>query len=84
MVGLGKNLWPNVENGEVADLFIQLFDRIREHPDGAPHGREGFYFGESGEHSLYDIGKKVAEVLVELGIGQSTEPTTFSEEEVKK
>ena len=34
MVGLGKNIWPNVDNGEVADLYMVLFDRIRADPEG--------------------------------------------------
>ena len=84
VVGLGKNIWPNVDIDEVADLYIVLFDRIRADPEGTPHGREGFYFGASGEYTLYDVGKKIAEVLVELGVGSSPEPTSFSEEEVQK
>jgi hypothetical protein len=84
IVGLGKNIWPNVENGEVADLYIVLFDRIRANPEGTPHGREGFFFGANGEHTLYDVGKKIAEALLELGVGQSPEPTSFTEEEVER
>lgn len=84
MVGDGKNLWPNVDIDEVADLYIVLFDRIRADLNGTPHGREGFFFGASGEHRLYDICKKVAEVLVELGKGRSPEPTTFTQADLDK
>ena len=50
----------------------------------AGHGREGLYFGEGGEHLLYDVSKAVAQALFELGKGKSPEPTKFTEEEHKK
>ncbi|EJD06860.1 NAD-binding protein [Fomitiporia mediterranea MF3/22] len=84
MVGLGKNKWPNVHIDDVADLYIVLFDKIRADVNSIPHGREGFYFGASGEHDLYEVGKAVAQALVELGRGKSPEPTTFTKEEIDK
>ncbi|EJD06863.1 NAD-binding protein [Fomitiporia mediterranea MF3/22] len=84
MVGLGKNKWPNVHIDDVADLYIVLFDKIRADVNSVPHGREGFYFGASGEHDLYEVGKAVAQALVELGRGKSPEPTTFTKEELDK
>lgn len=83
MVGLGKNLWPNVNIEEQGDLFIILLDAVLTKQDTG-HGTNGYYFGESGEHSLYDVGKAIAEVLVDLGIGQSREPTTFTKEEIDR
>ncbi|KAG5652021.1 hypothetical protein H0H81_006574 [Sphagnurus paluster] len=58
MVGKGKNIWPNVHIDDVADLYIILYDWIKTNPETG-HGREGFYFGENGEHTLYDVGKAV-------------------------
>ncbi|KAF9496795.1 NAD(P)-binding protein [Pleurotus eryngii] len=84
MVGLGKNVWPNVDIEEQADFFIILLDTALDKPDALGHGADGYYFGESGEHSLYDVGKAVAEALVDLGIGQSREPATFTKDEVDK
>ncbi|KNZ81922.1 hypothetical protein J132_10201, partial [Termitomyces sp. J132] len=83
MVGQGKNMWPNVHIDDVADLYIVLYDSIKNNP-ATGHGREGFYFGENGEHTLYQIGKAISEALVEIGRGNSPEPTTFSKEEVQK
>ncbi|KAF7424397.1 hypothetical protein PC9H_009704 [Pleurotus ostreatus] len=82
MVGQGKNLWPNVHIDEQADLYILLLDAALSKPETG-HGVNGYYFGESGEHSLYDVGKAVAEALVDLGIG-SPEPTTFTKAEIDK
>jgi len=48
------------------------------------HGREGYYFGENGEHYLYDVGKTVGRVLVDLGKSNRAEPTTFKKEEIEK
>jgi len=87
MVGEGKNLWPNVHIDDIADLFITVYDAATKHqPTSAQigHGREGFYFGENGEHRLYDISKTISQVLYDLGKGKSPEPTTFTEEELRK
>lgn len=67
----------------VADLYLVLFDAIRKDPTTG-HGREGFYFGENGEHSLYEVGKAIGEALVALGKSDNPEPTTFSKEEIDK
>ncbi|KAF9466577.1 hypothetical protein BDZ94DRAFT_1319443 [Collybia nuda] len=84
MVGEGKNLWPNVHVEDVADLYVVLYDSIVAEPDKVGHGREGIYFGENGEHSLYDVGKAIAKALVDAGKGRSPEPTTFTQEEIEK
>jgi len=84
MVGQGKNLWPDVHIDDVADLYLVLYDSIKTNPQGTGHGREGFYFGENGEHSLYDIGKAISEALVAIGRGKSAEPTTFTQDEIDK
>jgi hypothetical protein len=99
MVGEGKNLWPNVEIHEraclhvegaltvtvllVADLYVKLYDAILA-DEAVDHGRNGYYFGASGEHSLYDVGKAIGEALVALGKSKSPEPTTFSQAELDK
>jgi len=83
MVGAGKNIWPNVHIDDIADLYIVLFDVIRSNPDAAGHGREGFYFGENGEHTLYQVGKTIGEDLVALGRATNPEPSTFTDEEIK-
>ncbi len=72
-----------VDSVTEGDLFIILLDAVLTKQDTG-HGTNGYYFGESGEHSLYDVGKAIAEVLVDLGIGKSREPTTFTKEEIDK
>jgi hypothetical protein len=67
----------------VAELYIIIFKTAIAHPDSG-HGREGYYFAENGEHSLYEVGKRIAETLVELGKGKSVDPTTYSDEELAK
>jgi len=83
-VGQGKNIWPNVEIDEVADLYIVVFDAARKNPDSIGHGREGFYFGETAEHTLYEVGKAIGEALVALGKSDNPEPTPFTKEEIEK
>jgi hypothetical protein len=48
------------------------------------HGRTGYFFGATDEHTLYEIGKAIAEGLVEQGKSKSPEPTTFTKEEIDK
>lgn len=66
------------------DLFIVLYDAIINNPDKIGHGRDGFYFGENGEHLWYDISKAIGKALVKRGISESDEPTTFTKEELVK
>ncbi|KAJ7154106.1 hypothetical protein C8R46DRAFT_1118699 [Mycena filopes] len=83
VVGKGKNLWPNVEIHELADLYVTLYDSIVENPE-LGHGWDGFYFGASGEHSLLDVGKAIGEALVSFGKSDTAEPTSFTQEELQK
>lgn len=79
VVGKGENIWPNVHIGDVSDLFIVVYENALL--DKAAHGREGFYFGENGEHKMYDVSKAVAQALHELGKGRSPEPEPFTEDD---
>ncbi|KAJ6571114.1 NAD(P)-binding protein [Mycena capillaripes] len=83
IVGEGKNLWPNVEIHELADLYINLYDKIVTDANTG-HGRNGFYFGASGEHLLYDVGKEIGTALVALKKSDSAEPTTFTQAALDK
>jgi nucleoside-diphosphate-sugar epimerase len=69
---------------EVADIYTILFDAIRANPDGPGHGWSGFYFGESGEHTMFDVAVEIGRVLVALGKARDATPTTFTSEEVDK
>jgi len=84
MVGKGLNVWPNVHIKEVAELYMLLVDRVLQDPDEVPHGREGFYFGENGEHTFYELSRAIGEGLVAIGKSSDAEPSTFSKEEIDK
>jgi hypothetical protein len=68
----------------VAELYILLLDRLLQDPDEVPHGREGFYFAENGEHTLYEVSKAIGEGLVAIGKSLDAEPSSFSKEEIDK
>jgi len=69
----------------VADAFVVLYDAIVDGTNSAlAHGREGYYFAENGEHTYYDLTKAIGSALVKLGKATSPEPTTFTEDEIKK
>jgi len=67
----------------VADLYLVLFNSIKTN-SATGHGREGIYFGENGEHTMYEVGKFIGDALVALGKSDSSEPTTFTKEEIRK
>ncbi|PPQ67531.1 hypothetical protein CVT25_006072 [Psilocybe cyanescens] len=67
----------------VADLYIVLFNSIRVDASTG-HGREGIYFGENGEHRMYQVAKAIAEALVTLGRSDNPEPSSFTKEETDK
>lgn len=69
----------------VADLYMILYDAIvRDGPDNIDHGIRGYYYGENGEHSWYDISKAIGRAMVELGLSKDDEPTAFSTAELVK
>lgn len=84
VVGKGLNLWPNIHINDIATLYITVFDAAMKGPGGAGHGREGFYFGANGEHRVGRISEIIAELLYEMKVGKSPEPTVFTEEELQK
>ena len=67
----------------VSDLYLLIFNAAVTKSE-IGYGINGYYFGENGEHSLYVVGKAIAETLVKLGIGSSPEPTTFTKQEIDK
>ncbi|KAF8907377.1 NAD-binding protein [Gymnopilus junonius] len=85
MVGEGRNIWPDVDVNDVAELYVVLFNAIRAGNNPAiGHGRDGFYFGENGEHTLYEVGKAISVALVQLGLSEYSEPSTFTKEEINE
>jgi len=83
IAGEGKNIWTNVENGEIADLYIVIYNSIVSNP-ATPHGREGYYFGENGEYTSYEASMAISEAMLAHGKARALEPTAFTEEEYKK
>ncbi len=67
-----------------ADVYYRLFSKILEDPSRLGHGREGYYFSENGECTLYDMCKAVGEALVAVGVATEAEPNILSPEECDK
>lgn len=66
----------------MGDLYIHLFEGIlSEHP-AAKHGREGIYFAENGEHSIYQVSKAIGDSLVEQGLLENPEPNVLTQEDI--
>ncbi|TFK40286.1 hypothetical protein BDQ12DRAFT_602474 [Crucibulum laeve] len=95
MVGVGKNVWPNVHIDEVANLYIILLDLIIPHDterspapskvrEAFAHGHAGFYFAENGEHTLYSVSEAIGKAMVDLKKTNDPSPTTFSKDEMEK
>lgn len=67
-----------------AEFYVKLYDAILANPSAVGHGHNGYYFGENGEYSWYDLAKAIGKSLVRRGISKSDEPTTFAKEELSK
>lgn len=68
----------------MADEYIGLFNAVLESHGRAGHGWEGYYLGENGYVSLYEIGRAIGEALVEMGLADDPEPTPLTDEELEK
>lgn len=68
----------------MADFYLILFNAALEKRENIPHGREGFYYSENGEHTWYDLCKTIARELHAKGASKTDEPTTFTDEELIK
>ena len=69
----------------MADLYIVLYNAIAKMgADNVDHGTKGYYIGENGEHSWYDISKGIGRAMVDLGLSSSDEPTAFTSSELVK
>jgi nucleoside-diphosphate-sugar epimerase len=84
MVGLGKNIWPNVAIDDLGDLYNLLFDAVLSPTANPGHGREGFYFCANEEHRLLQIGEAISDAMLKLNRGKGGAPTTFTKEEIDK
>ncbi|RPD68447.1 NAD(P)-binding protein [Lentinus tigrinus ALCF2SS1-7] len=81
VVGKGASIWADVHIDDTTELFYLLFDKALTDPAKLGHGREGYYFAENGEHSLYALCKAVGTALVEAGRAENAEPTELTAEE---
>ncbi|KAJ3516694.1 hypothetical protein NLJ89_g966 [Agrocybe chaxingu] len=80
--GQGLNKWPLVDVEDTADLYLLLFDAIQGDPQGVP---SGYYFAENGEYTAIELATAISEALVDLGVGNTREPSPFTiEEEASK
>ena len=82
--GKGAGIWTSVEIGELGDLYMLLVDAVLGDPASVPHGREGYYFGATEEHSWYEASRAIGEAMVALGKTDNPEPTSFTDEEIAK
>ncbi|KAF9043628.1 NAD(P)-binding protein [Hymenopellis radicata] len=80
MIGDGVNVWNNVSVDDTADFYIVLFKAILKNPETA-HGANGYYFIETGEHTMKEIATEISKALVELGLGTNPKPSSYTDEE---
>ncbi|PPQ67713.1 hypothetical protein CVT25_009319 [Psilocybe cyanescens] len=78
--GKGVNSWVSITLKE--NFYIILFDAVRKNPEITGHGFEGYYFPESSRFSFEELARAISESLVEAGVGDSKEPSVFTQEEV--
>lgn len=67
----------------MANLYIYIFDVVSSNRSPG-HGREGYYFAENGEHTLYDLAKQIGYILVKFNKSSFRDPVTFTQDEIVK
>ena len=67
----------------VAELYKVIWKAVISGEE-IGHGREGYYFGENGEHTLFQVGEGIGRALAELGLTDAVTPTTFTKEEIER
>jgi nucleoside-diphosphate-sugar epimerase len=82
--GKGVNTWSAVSIDDTVDLYLILFDIVRQNPEAIGHGPEGYYFAENSEFSAIEVAQTISEALFELGVASSKEPSACSQEELDK
>lgn len=83
VVGEGRARWPCVHINDISDLYEKVYDAVRSGKD-IGHGREGFYFGENGDYSWYELAKVISQTLADVGRSEKAEPMSFTKEEREK
>jgi len=81
LVGPQKNIWHCAEIHEVVDVYLIILNAILEGKT-LPSGPEGYYFVENGPIVTFDICKKVAEALYDLGKLKSADFREYTNEEL--
>ncbi|WWC93591.1 hypothetical protein V866_000426 [Kwoniella sp. B9012] len=86
MVGEGKNIWPHVKITDLASLYELVWLKATQPNPTIGHGPSGYYFGISGEYTLFGATSRIGQALVKNNLIQSKEttPTTFTEADLKK
>ena len=76
---------PNLPRTTVTNLYDILFNAVisSEHAS-IGHGRNGYYFGGSGDYLWYDLSEAIGKALVKRGLIEVEEPTAFTREELIK
>ncbi|WWC66709.1 uncharacterized protein I206_100613 [Kwoniella pini CBS 10737] len=86
MVGEGKNIWPHVKITDLGNLYQLIYLKSIETNSKIGHGLSGYYFGISGEYTLFGATSRIGQSLVSNNLIEikETTPTSFNQEELKK
>ncbi len=60
VVGSGEGIWNHVHILDLAPLYTLILDGIFSNSQDIPHGRKGFFFAESGEHTWLEVSQGIA------------------------
>ncbi|WWC58287.1 uncharacterized protein I303_100825 [Kwoniella dejecticola CBS 10117] len=86
MVGEGKNIWPHVKITDLANLYQLVYTKATQSNPTIGHGPSGYYFGISGEYTLFGANSRIGQALVKNNLipTKETTPTSFTSEELQK
>lgn len=81
-IGKGLNIWNNVHVEDLADFYILLLENIFE--GKADVRKDGWYFAENGQHTLSDLTKKIAEILLKKKLIKTATVRELTDDEINK
>ncbi|KAL0243896.1 hypothetical protein I308_105159 [Cryptococcus tetragattii IND107] len=85
VVGKGANIWPHVCIIDLSKLYSLVWEKATVPKPTIGHGPAGYYFGVSGEYTLFGAASAIGQSLItHKAVPEGTEstPTTFTKEEI--
>ncbi|KHN98994.1 NAD dependent epimerase/dehydratase family protein [Metarhizium album ARSEF 1941] len=73
VIGAGSGIWNHVHILDLAPLYTLILQGILSNEQEIPHGRKGFFFAETGEHTWLEVSQGIANACFARDLCSTTE-----------